>query len=155
MAIIARWRMPPESSCGYCFTRRSGAETPTALSDSMARSQASFFVASLWSRTASLIWSPIVKTGFRLVIGSWKIIAISPPRTWRIWSIGSFSRSRPSNNTSPPTILPGGMSIRRMIVWAVTLLPHPDSPTRPTVPPRGMEKSTPSTALTVPSMTWK
>ncbi len=27
-----------------------------------------------------MIWSPIVRTGFRLVIGSWKIIAISSPR---------------------------------------------------------------------------
>jgi len=31
----------------------------------------------VWSRMASEIWSPIVKTGLRLVIGSWKIIAIS------------------------------------------------------------------------------
>ena len=29
---------------------------------------------------ASEIWSPIVNTGFSDVIGSWKIIAISPPR---------------------------------------------------------------------------
>ena len=28
-------------------------------------------------RTASLIWLPTVNTGFRLLIGSWKIIAIS------------------------------------------------------------------------------
>ena len=38
--------------------------------------------------TASAIWSPTVKTGLRLVIGSWKIIAMSLPRTLRISVVG-------------------------------------------------------------------
>ena len=46
-------------------------------------------------RTASEIWSPIVKTGFSDVIGSWKIIAISPPRRSRSSFFGIFSRSWP------------------------------------------------------------
>ncbi len=33
IAIMTRWRMPPESSCGYCLTRRSGLLMPTALSE--------------------------------------------------------------------------------------------------------------------------
>ena len=33
-----------------------------------------------------------------------------------ILSVDSLRRSRPSNQTSPPAISPGGMSIRRMIV---------------------------------------
>ena len=86
IAIMTRWRMPPDSSCGYCLTRRSGLLIPTALSDSTAFSQAAFFDRPWWSITASAIWSPIVNTGFRLVIGSWKIIAMSLPRTWRISS---------------------------------------------------------------------
>ena len=28
IAIITRWRMPPDSSCGYCLTRRSGLGMP-------------------------------------------------------------------------------------------------------------------------------
>ena len=36
-----------------------------------------------WVSSASRICRPIVSTGFRLVIGSWKIIAISWPRTLR------------------------------------------------------------------------
>ena len=32
-------------------------------------------------RTASAIWPPTVNTGLSAVSGSWKIIAISPPRT--------------------------------------------------------------------------
>ena len=38
---------------------------------------------------------PIVNTGFSDVIGSWKIMLISLPRTSRISSHGSLSRSRP------------------------------------------------------------
>ena len=26
IAIMTRWRMPPDISCGYCFARRSGAD---------------------------------------------------------------------------------------------------------------------------------
>ena len=37
MAIITRWRMPPESSCGYCFSRVSACGMRTASSASMAR----------------------------------------------------------------------------------------------------------------------
>ena len=36
-----------------------------------------------WARTLSMIWSATVKTGLRLVIGSWKIIPIRRPRTLR------------------------------------------------------------------------
>ena len=36
-----------------------------------------------------MIWSPIFWTGFSEVIGSWKIIAISAPRTLR----SSFSEA--------------------------------------------------------------
>ena len=38
----------------------------------------------LWSSSASLIWRPIVSTGFSEVIGSWKIMAMSLPRTFRM-----------------------------------------------------------------------
>ena len=36
MAIITRWRMPPESSCGYWRSRRSGSAMRTAFSALMA-----------------------------------------------------------------------------------------------------------------------
>ena len=45
--------------------------------------------------TASEIWSPIVNTGFSDVIGSWKIIAISPPRSARSSFFGILTRSLP------------------------------------------------------------
>ena len=74
-------------------------------------------------------------TGFRLVIGSWKIIAIWRPRTLRMSLSGRDSRSRPSKIACPPTTRPGGDATRRMIDIAVTLLPQPDSPTMPNVWP--------------------
>src|SRR5213592_3183153 len=46
---------------------------------------------------------------------------------------------------------PGGVGISRMMLSAVTLFPEPDSPTMPSVSPRLMWKSIPSTARTTPS----
>jgi hypothetical protein len=49
----------------------------------------------------------------------------------------------------PATIRLG--TIKRKMESAVTLLPHPDSPTMPSVRPASIEKLTPSTARTIPS----
>src|SRR5437867_7868332 len=46
---------------------------------------------------------------------------------------------------------PGGVGISRMMLSAVTLFPEPDWPTMPSVSPRLMWKSIPSTARTTPS----
>ena len=40
MAIMARWRMPPENSCGYWSIRFSALLMPTSSSISMARARA-------------------------------------------------------------------------------------------------------------------
>ena len=40
IAIIARWRIPPENSCGYSSMRRSGSGIPTSPSSSTARRRA-------------------------------------------------------------------------------------------------------------------
>ncbi len=96
IAIIARWRMPPENSCGYCAMRRSANGTPTTSSSSIARfSASSSFMPALWTSSASEIWFPTVSTGFSDVIGSWKIIAMSPPRISRSSFGDIFSRSSP------------------------------------------------------------
>ena len=49
-----------------------------------------------------------------------------------------------------PEMVPLG-GTNRSTAWEVTLLPQPDSPTRPRVFPRSMEKLTPLTALRIPS----
>ena len=93
----------------------------------------------------------MVKTGFRLVIGSWKIMEMRLPRTLRIAASESFSRSVVPRRTAPPTMRPGGSGISRRIESDVTVLPQPDSPTMATVLPRGMENETSSTARERPS----
>ena len=98
-----------------------------------------------------MICVPIVSVGFSDVIGSWKIIAISWPRTSSSCFSLSVVRSRPSNMIEPATIFAGGFGIRPMIESAVTDLPQPDSPTIPSVLPCSTAKLTPSTARTTPS----
>src|SRR6478609_2485233 len=85
-------------------------------------------------------------TGFNEDNGSWKIIARSRPRRSRIASSGSDSRSVPSNCTVPEIVVPR-LGNSRMMAIDVTDLPHPDSPTRPTVWPGATEKLTLSTAV--------
>src|SRR5579883_2778963 len=94
----------------------------------MARSHAAL-LSSFWcSITASAICSPMVSTGLRDVIGSWKIMAIRLPRIRRISSSESARRSRPSKRIFPSTILPGGVGMSRMMDRACTLFPLPDDP---------------------------
>ena len=113
MAIIARCRMPPESWCGYSRARRSGSGMLAPAAASRPPSRAPPLATGPGAAAAPRsIWSPMVSTGFSAVIGSWKIIAISLPRTLRIASSSSCSRSWPSQLDAPPTMRPGGLGIR-------------------------------------------
>jgi hypothetical protein len=99
--------MPPESWCGYSFTRRPGAGMPTRASASTAFASASRAERPWCSRRVSPIWRPTVSTGLSEVIGSWKIIAMSSPRSLRIAASERSSRFRPSNMTAP-AVFAGG-----------------------------------------------
>ena len=70
IAIIARWRMPPDNWCGYSSARRAGSGMRTSRNISTAWFQACCLVISRCRRTASMIWSPIRITGLSEVIGS-------------------------------------------------------------------------------------
>ncbi len=114
----------------------------------MARSRAVLASAPRCSTTVSEIWSPIVIVGLSDVIGSWKIMPISLPRTCRIWSSLSAEISRPSSRILPPVMCPpGGSSC--MMDSAVIVLPQPDSPTMPRHSPASRLRLTPSKACTV------
>src|SRR5215471_13070802 len=120
---------------------------PTRPSTSMARCRACALPAPRCSRTVSEIWSPMVIVGFSDVIGSWKIMPISLPRTWRIWLSSTEEISLPSRTIFPPTMWPpGGRS--RMMDSAVIVLPQPDSPTMPRHSPGSTVRLTPSRACT-------
>ena len=99
---------------------------------------------------ASIIWVSIRSTGLSVIIGSWKTIASWFPRTFRISSSESLSRSRPLKRISPPTTFPGASTSPRM-ENPVTVFPDPDSPTRPSTSPLPKEKLISSTALATPS----
>ena len=82
MAIMTRWRMPPDSWCGYSL------EAPLGLGDADVVQQplggghgAPCGACRGGASSDSVICVPIFITGFSDVIGSWKIIAISVPQT--------------------------------------------------------------------------
>ncbi len=150
IAIMTRWAMPPDSSCGNDLSRRSGSGMPTIRSSSRARPWAASVAILRCSSRTSLICQSTSRTGLSDEVGCWKIIEIRSPRIWRMASLDSPIRSVPSNRIWPESILPGEAT-RRMIDRLVTLLPQPDSPTRPMISPRPTVKSIPSTALTRPS----
>ena len=102
MAMTTRWRIPPENSCGYCLKRRSGSVMPTSRRYSTAFSRAARPFRCWCSCTASAIWSPMVLRGFRLVMGSCMIMAISCPRT----RSQSFSFFRPDRRMGLPSSAP-------------------------------------------------
>ncbi len=158
-AIITRWRMPPDIWCGYSFTRRSAAGISTRSSISRARLSAAAREPPSCCSTASAIWSPTVYSGFRLVMGSWKIIAISAPRMRCSVAGVACARScctpwRSRNRILPASMRPAGLGNRPMMDRLVTDLPEPDSPTIASVSPRARSKVTPSTDLAMPSRLW-
>ena len=75
----------------------------------------------------------MVSTGLRLVIGSWKIIAMWLPRTLRIASSGSVEQVAALEHDAALRCGRSTCGRSRMIDSAVTLLPEPDSPTIATV----------------------
>ena len=151
MAIMTRWRMPPESWCGYSSSRRLASAMRTRSSISNDRSRAARHDTPIWRTTFSAICVPTVSTGLRLVIGSWKIMEMRWPRRPFIASSPSVVSSSPSNLIEPAAMRPVSGGIRRRIESAVTDLPQPDSPTMPSVSPRARSNDTPSTARTTPS----
>ena len=82
MAIVTRWRMPPDSSCGYWRSRRSGSGMPTDFEEQRtACALASSFEQAevVPQRLGDLAADRI--TGLSEVIGSWNTIAISVPQS--------------------------------------------------------------------------
>src|SRR5204862_245895 len=83
------------------LARCAGSGIFTRRSISIVLASAADFDKSWCSRNVSLIWAPIVMTGLSEVIGSWKIIEISLPRTSRIAASSSARMSLPSSLIEP------------------------------------------------------
>ena len=82
-----------------------------------------------------MIWAPILCTGFSDVIGSWKIIAMSLPRTSRRRDARRLQQILAAEERRAPRSSRSVLGFSPMIVRQVTLLPEPDSPTMPSVLP--------------------
>ena len=82
-----------------------------------------------------------VSTGLRLVSGSWKTIAMSVPRTLQHLGCRAdpAATARRTRCGRPRSARPAAGS-SRVIARLVTLLPQPDSPTRPSVSPASISK---------------
>jgi len=151
MAIITRWRMPPDSSCGNCFSRLSASEMRTAFSASMARWRASAGDRLVWASMDSMSWRPIDSTGFSEVIGSWKIMAMRLPRMRRICRSLSRARSVSPRRMAPADMRAAGCGRSCMIASDVIDLPEPDSPAMQSVSPRESRSERPDTTSRSPS----
>ncbi len=135
IAIMIRWRWPPESWCGYEATIRAGSGrcTSRTMSRIFARRAAASSV--VCSTRTSSICSPQRMTGLSAVIGSWKIIDIRVARSWRSRPVAARVRSSPSSRIAPP-VTGSVFGSRPITLCAITDLPEPDSPTRQRISPR-------------------
>src|SRR6201991_2828333 len=125
---------------------------PTRASMSIARSRATFLFTPGWcTRYASTICEPTVKYGCMALSGSWKIIAILPPRSLRTCSSVAVTNSWSSSQISPVTLALLRVRCRPRMPSEVTLLPEPDSPTMPRVLPFSSVNEDSVTAWTMPS----
>ena len=135
IAIITRWRMPPESWCGYWSSRLSGSVMPTRVSSSMARARAA--ASSMLEMDGERLHDlqpdlqHRVERGHRLLEDHGDLAAAdaraSPRRRARA------ARGRRSGSSPGMRAVPGGSS--RMTASADTDLPEPDSPTMATISP--------------------
>jgi hypothetical protein len=132
IAISARWRIPPESSCGY--RRAFSAASPTVPSSLAISSETRSRSNRRCKRNTSAICVPTRSTGFNAVSGSWNTIAIRLPRISRRAASGNANRFSPRSSTDPDARVFGGNS--RSNESATVVLPLPDSPISARASPR-------------------
>ena len=120
---------------GYSSKRFSALLIPTRFIKSTAILRASIRSTPWCFTITSVICEPIVRIGFKEVIGSWKIVAIFLPRISSQSLSEVFSnRFLPSKMILPCGILPFFSNIP-VNVFVNTDLPEPDSPTIARVSP--------------------
>ena len=145
MAIITRWRCPPESSCGKARSAPSGSGRCTSRRAASASCSTSRGSRPRWTCHISPIWRPTRMSGLSAVIGSWNTIATRRPRSARHSSGDLARRSSPDNSMRPPTTDRPGAS-NPMTAEAVTDLPDPLSPTTHRISPAARVSETSSMA---------
>jgi hypothetical protein len=154
---MARWRMPPESSCAW-LRSRSGLIPTISISSALRSYRSCWESSGRWARSMSSNWAPTLITGLRALSALWKTTEIPDQRSLRSSSGPTRNRStgvagpssargREWKMTSPEVITPGVRS-RRSAAIARVDLPLPLSPARPSTWPRRSTRSQPTTACT-------
>ena len=119
MAIMMRWRWPPENWCGYLSSAASRLGDADARAAARARARAA---SARGHAVDAHDLGDLPADGVdrvEVASGSWKIIAMRLPlMSGARSSAGIVSRSWPSKRISPAVISPGGQSIRSMIAEA-------------------------------------
>ena len=151
IAIITRWRMPPDSWCGYSLARRFGVGDAD-LAEHLHRARPSASPAAdrlvQLHRLGDLVAAgeDRVERRHRLLEDHRDLVAADVAHLLS----RDLEQVPAAQHHAPSTIRPGAR-MSRIIDIAVMLLPQPDSPTTPSVLPSRISNVTPSTALTVPS----
>ena len=129
-AIITRWRMPPDSSCGYWRSRRAGVGDAHPLQPVRRAGLASASDRPRCRRSGSAICSPMRTCGVSAVSGSWKIMVIFEPRM-RFSSAGLQAQELLALEPRRAAGAGRCAASRPMTAMKVWLLPEPLSPTTP------------------------
>ena len=155
MAIIRRWRWPPETSCGYLRRMPPGPATGPCFSSSSTRSRSAFRRATAIEPVArpcgvcvgGLPLHQLVDLGADgedRIERRERILRhegdLAPPDLGRQRRRGLVSRLRPSKVIVPEEIRAEFCGSTPRIERASVVLPQPLSPTRPTISPRPMRK---------------
>ncbi len=128
--------------------RRAASAMPTRSSSARASSRARRRLQPRWMRSGSATWSPTRCKGLSAAMGSWNTMAMRLPRRAHRALSPRPTSSCPPRRMLPLTLAPSGS--RPISASAVSDLPQPDSPIRPSVPPAVSEKSMPRTVSTMP-----
>ena len=152
MAIITRWRMPPESSCGYCLSRRCRlGDLHDVEQAARASACAALADSERWAAIASVSCLPMDRTGLSEVIGSWKIMPMSLPRTAQHLGLAEAEEvAALEQRLAGGRCAPSARAAGRMIDSAVIDLPEPLSPAMHSVSPRSRSKEMWSTTTRAP-----
>ena len=141
-AMASRCRWPPLNSCGK--RRAASGLRPTRSRSSVTRARTSAAPRPSCALTGSAMMSPTRMRGLSELYGSWKT-------TWTLRRYSCRSAPLRSATLCPSNaMVPAVGSSAASTSFDVVVLPHPDSPTSPSVSPAVIVKLIPSTALTTP-----
>lgn len=102
------------------------------------------------SAPVSTSCSPTVYSGFRLVSGSWKIIAMRRPRRRQLLGAQLVDALAVEQDLAAGDASGRLEQVGPMMAAPVSDLPAPDSPTTPSTSPRAISNETSSIATSVP-----